>query len=92
MVTEPVDALAVTGEVPANDVTPVLLMVSVPEPTVVLIPVVVPKDATVYVEPLPMSNCPFVGTDMVPVPPEITGSVPVVSVVVPVAYTAPLVV
>lgn len=46
MVTEPVDALAVTGEVPANDVTPVLLMVSVPEPVVVLIPVPVPRDAT----------------------------------------------
>jgi hypothetical protein len=46
MVTEPVDALAVTGEVPANEVTPVLLMVSVPDPTEVLIPVPVPKDAT----------------------------------------------
>ena len=85
MVTEPVDALAVTGEVPAKEVTPVLLMVSVPEPTVVLIPVPVPNNATVYVDPLPISNCPLVGTDTVPVPPEITGNVPEVSVVVPVA-------
>ena len=60
-------------------VTPVLLSVSVPEPVVVLIPVVVPIVAGTYDPPeVPTSICPEVGDVTVPVPPTDVPTVPLV--------------
>ncbi len=69
-------------------VTPVLLMVRVPEPVVVLIPVPVPRDATEKLVPLPISSWPFVGVAVAPVPPAAGGSVPAVSADALVEYRA----
>jgi hypothetical protein len=79
--------LDTTGAVPVTDVTvpPLdgLVFVTVIAPDALVMEIPVPADSVVRVnpDPLPMSNAPFAGVDVKPVPPLATGSVPVTPVV-----------
>ena len=81
-----VPPLDTTGAVPVTDVTvpPLdgLVFVTVIAPDALVMEIPVPADSVVRVnpDPLPMSNAPFAGVDVRPVPPEATGNaVPSVS-------------
>jgi hypothetical protein len=82
-----VPPLDTTGAVPVTDVTvpPLdgLVFVTVIAPDALVMEIPVPADSVVRVnpDPLPMSNAPFAGVDVRPVPPLATGSVPVTPVV-----------
>jgi hypothetical protein len=82
-----VPPLDTTGAVPVTDVTvpPLdgLVFVTVIAPDALVMEMPVPADSVVRVnpDPLPMSNAPFAGVDVRPVPPLATGRVPVTPVV-----------
>ena len=89
MVTEPVDALAVTGDVPAMEVTPAFAIEMEPAPLVMVTPVPCVSVALVSVPPvvLPINSCPLVYV-VWPVPPAATGSVPAAKAEALVEYNA----
>ena len=79
-------------DVSSVTVTPEVIVEAIeidPEPLVMLIPVPGVNVVLVNPVPLPISNAPFAGVEVSPVPPEAMGSVPVVSAEVDVAYIAP---
>ena len=81
-----VPPLDTTGAVPVTDVTPVFAIVIAPEVLVTEIPVPAVKVARVNPEPLPISNAPFAGVVVNPVPPEATARVADSPAAVPVVF------
>ena len=84
--------LDTTGAVPVTDVTvpPLdgLVFVTVIAPDALVMEIPVPADSVVRVnpDPLPMSNAPFAGVDVRPVPPEATARVADKPAAVPVVF------
>lgn len=81
LVTVPLSVMPLTVPVPATLVTvpvpPVAAIVIEPAPLVTLMPEPAVIAAAVYPVPLPIRSWPFVGVDVIPVPPLPIGSVPV---------------